>query len=180
MSTSNKAATVPLTRNTSMYISRNCLRLQASDLPLLCERFATSKLRDFSDLSRMTTFGFRGEALASISFVSASMSILTKTKDEALAYKAFYAAGEMVPAKPGQSNEPKACAGTDGTTIAAQDLFFNVPQRRRALKSAAEEYNRALDVAAKYALHYGARGVGFVCKKVSWSRSCRHKLCRTG
>lgn len=114
----------------------------------------------------MTTFGFRGEALASISFVSASMSILTKTKDEALAYKAFYSAGEMVPAKPGQSSDPKACAGTDGTTIAAQDLFFNVPQRRRALKSAAEEYNRALDVAAKYALHYGARGVGFVCKKV--------------
>lgn len=149
----------------SMQIRDNGCGVPARDLPLLCERFATSKLREFEDLTSMATFGFRGEALASISFVSASMSVITKTKEDALAYKAFYAAGSLAPPKPGQSTEPKPCAGVDGTTITAEDLFFNVPQRRRALKSAAEEYNRALDIAGKYALHFGARGVGFVCKK---------------
>lgn len=148
-----------------LQIQDNGHGIRSSDLPLLCERFATSKLRDFTDLAKMTTFGFRGEALASISFVSASMSVVTKAAQDSLAYKAFYASGAMVPAKPGQSAEPKATAGTDGTTIIAQDLFYNTPQRRRALKSASEEYNRALDVVGKYALHYGAKGVGFVCKK---------------
>ncbi|PWN27954.1 DNA mismatch repair protein MutL [Jaminaea rosea] len=148
-----------------LQIRDNGSGIRPGDLPLLCERFATSKLRDFDDLSAMTTFGFRGEALASISFVSASMSVVTKTKQDPLAYKAFYTSGALAPPKPGQSSEPKPCAGSDGTILTAEDLFYNVPQRRRALKSAAEEYNRALDIAAKYALHYGSRGVGFVCKK---------------
>lgn len=60
---------------------------QPADLPLLCERFATSKLRDFSDLSKMTTFGFRGEALASISYVSASMTVVSKARNEGNAFR---------------------------------------------------------------------------------------------
>ncbi|UZJ53980.1 hypothetical protein CBS101457_003300 [Exobasidium rhododendri] len=141
-----------------------------SDMPLLCERFATSKLRDFSDLSKMTTFGFRGEALASISYVSASMNVLSKTHDSEVAYKvgrACYSSGRLVPPKPGQSSAPRPSAGSQGTTITIEDLFYNIPQRRRALKSAAEEYNMALDVVSKYAVHYGGRGIGFTCKKAS-------------
>ncbi|KAN0064614.1 DNA mismatch repair protein Mlh1 [Thecaphora frezii] len=148
-----------------LQIQDNGSGIRHTDLPLLCERFATSKLRDFSDLSKMTTFGFRGEALASISYVSASMSVVSKTRDQDCAFKAYYSCGALVPPKPGQSSAPKQCAGTDGTLISAEDLFYNVPQRRRALRSGAEEYNRALDVAAKYAVHYGGRGVGFTCRK---------------
>ena len=150
-----------------LQIQDNGSGIQPSDLPLLCERFATSKLRDFGDLESMSTFGFRGEALASISYVTASMNVVSKTRNQDCAYRAYYANGSLAPPKPGQSSEPKQCAGTDGTLITAEDLFFNVPQRRRALRSAADEYNRALDVVSKYAVHYGGKGVGFVCRKAS-------------
>ncbi|KAJ9475114.1 DNA mismatch repair protein MLH1 [Pseudozyma hubeiensis] len=150
-----------------LQIQDNGSGIQPSDLPLLCERFATSKLRDFGDLENMSTFGFRGEALASISYVTASMNVVSKTRHQDCAFRAYYANGTLTPSKPGQSADPKQCAGTDGTLITAEDLFYNVPQRRRALRSAADEYNRALDVVSKYAVHYGGKGVGFVCRKAS-------------
>jgi DNA mismatch repair protein MLH1 len=61
-------------------------RLKKSDLLILCERFTTSKLRQFSDLNDIATYGFRGEALASISFVS-HLSVVTKTRDDVCAWR---------------------------------------------------------------------------------------------
>lgn len=60
--------------------------LQHEDLPLLCERHTTSKLREFEDLQTINTLGFRGEALASITFV-AHLSVTTMIDGQAHGYK---------------------------------------------------------------------------------------------
>jgi DNA mismatch repair protein MLH1 len=89
---------------------------QKDDLPLLCERFTTSKLKTFEDLSEIGTYGFRGEALASISHI-AHLTVTTKTSDSSCAWKAQYSDGKLVPPKPGQSADPKPTAGRQGTQI---------------------------------------------------------------
>ncbi|KAH7063339.1 hypothetical protein B0J12DRAFT_758620 [Macrophomina phaseolina] len=135
---------------------------QRDDLPILCERFTTSKLQTFEDLTAIGTYGFRGEALASISHI-AHLSVATRTKGSSCAWKAHYADGKLVPPKPGQGAEPKPCAGRQGTQITVEDLFYNVPTRRRAFRSASEEYAKILDLVGRYAVH--CTGVSFSCKK---------------
>ncbi|CED84675.1 DNA mismatch repair protein-MLH1 family [Phaffia rhodozyma] len=136
--------------------------IRHADLPILCQRFTTSKLRTFSDLETIATYGFRGEALASISHV-AHVSVLTKTKEGNCAWKANYSDGVLIPLRPGESPEPKSAAGNQGTTIIVEDLFFNVPTRRKALKSTSDEFSRILDVVTKYSIHNPS--VSFMCKK---------------
>ncbi|TFK67600.1 DNA mismatch repair protein MutL [Pluteus cervinus] len=145
-----------------LQIQDNGCGIRKVDLPILAERFTTSKLSTFSDLSRLTTYGFRGEALASISFVG-HLSVITKTKAETCAWKTHYADGILVGERPGQSEEPKPCAGNDGTTLIVEDLFYNTPTRLSALRSSSEEYARILDVVTKYAVHNPK--VSFSCKK---------------
>ena len=68
-----------------------------------------------------------------------------------------------MPAKPGQSADPKPTAGKQGTQITVEDLFYNVPTRRRAFRSSSEEYAKILDLIGRYAVH--CTGVAFSCKK---------------
>jgi DNA mismatch repair protein MLH1 len=119
-------------------------------------------LKAFEDLNSIVTYGFRGEALASISHI-AHLTITTKTADSSCAWRAHYADGKLAPAKPGQSAEPKPTAGRGGTQITVEDLFYNIPQRRKAFKSNSEEYAKILDIVGKYAVH--CDGVAFSCKK---------------
>ncbi|KAL4935089.1 hypothetical protein BDV06DRAFT_137678 [Aspergillus oleicola] len=145
-----------------LQITDNGHGIDRDDLPILCERFTTSKLKEFEDLTSIATYGFRGEALASISHI-AHLTVTTKTADSSCAWRAHYGDGKLVPAKPGQSAAPKATAGRGGTQITVEDLFYNVPTRRRAFRSASEEFAKILDVVGRYAVH--CSGVSFSCRK---------------
>ncbi|KAJ2460735.1 DNA mismatch repair protein [Coemansia sp. RSA 2424] len=146
-----------------LQIQDNGHGIRTEDLPLVCERFTTSKLKVYEDLSTIQTYGFRGEALASISHVS-HLSITTKQADSECAYKANYSDGKLVPAKPGGSCAPEPCAGNNGTILVAEDLFYNIPSRKSALKNSRDEYNRIFEVASRYAIHNA--GVAFTCRKI--------------
>lgn len=88
--------------------------IRKGDMDIVCERFTTSKLSSFDDLKSISTYGFRGEALASISHV-AHLIITTKTADSPCAYKAKYEDSKMVPLQSGGKGEPKPCAGNKGS-----------------------------------------------------------------
>ncbi|KAK6828585.1 MutL-like protein [Apiospora arundinis] len=145
-----------------LQITDNGHGIDKDDMSILCERFTTSKLKKFEDLHSIGTYGFRGEALASISHI-AHLTVTTKTKDSNCAWRANYDGGKLVPAKPGQSVDPKPTAGRNGTQITVEDLFYNVPTRRRAFRSASDEYNKIIDMVGRYSIH--CQGVAFSCKK---------------
>mmetsp|Transcript_25480 Transcript_25480/g.100634 ORF Transcript_25480/g.100634 Transcript_25480/m.100634 type:complete len:622 (-) Transcript_25480:2339-4204(-) len=131
-------------------------------MPLACERFATSKLKTFEDLQSITSFGFRGEALASISQV-ARLKIVSMVPDAVCAYGASYADGKIVGASDGQA-VPKPCAGVPGTTVTAEDLFYNMPTRRNANRNASEEYRAIADIVTRYSIRYS--NIAFSCKRL--------------
>nr|CCA18006.1 DNA mismatch repair protein putative [Albugo laibachii Nc14] len=134
------------------------------DLEIVCERFTTSKLQKFEDLCWIQSFGFRGEALASISHV-AHVTITSKPAAQECAYRAKYRDGKPIATCPGSNPDPAPCAGKDGTLIVIEDLFYNLSTRRQALKNAAEQYQRILDIVQKYAIHFASKKIGFVCRK---------------
>ena len=119
-------------------------------------------MQKFEDLQTISTYGFRGEALASISHI-AHLTVTTKNRESNCAWRAYYDGGKLVPAKPGQSPDPKPVAGRQGTQITVEDLFYNVPTRRRAFRSVSDEYNKIIDMVGRYAIH--CSNVAFSCKK---------------
>lgn len=154
----------------SLQVSDDGCGVRDEDLELLCVRHATSKMRSAEDLREMATLGFRGEALASMSYV-AHVSCVTRMRaqqheegddggvgEEAApehATRATYRDGRLV--------DSSACAGTYGTTITVEDLFYASPLRKKALRSPSDEYRRIVDVVSRYAVHH--RGIAFTCRR---------------
>ena len=146
-----------------LHIQDDGCGIAKDDLGIVCERFTTSKLRKFEDLDNIATYGFRGEALASISHV-AHVTITTRTRESRCAYRAKYEDSKLVPMK-GNSIEtkPQPCAGNVGTQICVEDLFYNVSTRRKALEGTSDQHARISEVVSRYAIHNA--GVGFTLKK---------------
>ena len=113
------------------------------DAVLAFERHATSKIAKSEDLSNIATLGFRGEALASIASV-ARVELTTKTEDAAAATRVLIEGGKM--------RDVKDAAHPRGTTITVRDLFFNVPARRKFLRSEATESFHLTNLVTHYAL----------------------------
>ncbi|EED90196.1 mlh1-like protein, partial [Thalassiosira pseudonana CCMP1335] len=157
----------------SITITDNGTGISPTSLPLACTRFATSKLVTVDDLKSIRTFGFRGEALASASMVG-RVCISKTLQNNNCAFKMHYRDGNPTsdPKLPTNKNstatiKPKPSAGKEGTTITVQDLFYNIPSRRRAMegrRSERDEYDRILNCVQRYAVHEAKRGVGFVCR----------------
>ncbi|KAJ7568741.1 hypothetical protein O6H91_01G046000 [Diphasiastrum complanatum] len=145
-------------------ISDNGHGISYEDLPILCERHTTSKINSYEDLQTITTLGFRGEALASMTFV-AHLTVITMTEGQIHGYRVSYKDGAM-------EGEPRPCAAIKGTQIMVENLFYNVIARKKAFKNPSEEYSRILDVISRYAIQ--KIGVSFSCKKHGDSRTDIH------
>src|SRR5258705_1093335 len=113
------------------------------DAVLAFERHATSKIRGSDDLTAIATLGFRGEALASIASV-AKVELTTRTEEAGAATRVTIEGGRM--------RDVQDAAHPRGTTIAVRDLFFNVPARRKFLRSEATETFHLTNLVTHYAL----------------------------
>lgn len=123
------------------------------DAILAFERHATSKIRVSDDLIAIGTLGFRGEALASIASV-AKVELLTSIEGAA--------AGTRVAIEGGRMRDVKDAAHPRGTTISVRDLFFNVPARRKFLRSEATETFHLTNLVTHYALAHPEIAFTFV------------------
>ena len=113
------------------------------DLPLALTQHATSKLRTPADLFTVATMGFRGEALASIASVS-RFRFRSRPGGQELAAEIAAEGGTLTPITPR--------GGAFGTTVEVRDLFFNVPARRKFLKTQATEFGHLAEQFARVAL----------------------------
>lgn len=123
------------------------------DAVLAFERHATSKIRVTEDLAAIGTLGFRGEALASIASV-ARVELTTCTEDAKAATRVTIDGGRM--------RDVKDAAHPRGTTIAVRDLFFNIPARRKFLRSEATETYHLTNLVTHYALAHPEIAFTFV------------------
>ncbi len=127
--------------------------MDEQDAVLSFLRHATSKIATYEELEEIRTYGFRGEALASIAAV-AQVTMKTRREDDEMAVVVKFAGG----------GEPEISrdARPRGTTVSVQNLFFNVPARRKFLKSTNTEFRHIYDVVQRTAIARPDLSIEFV------------------
>ncbi|BFM35565.1 DNA mismatch repair endonuclease MutL [Acinetobacter towneri] len=139
--------------STLIEIIDNGRGIHAEDLPLAVTRHATSKIQTADDLHAIVSLGFRGEALASIAAVSRLTLVSSQTED-GVGYQV------EVNGTAFDHQDIQAVAAQKGTHIRVQDLFFNVPARRKFLKKAGTEFGHIEEIVRRLALtHFDIRFV---------------------
>ena len=119
--------------------------IPAAEVELAFHRHATSKLASADDLQRIATLGFRGEALASIAAVS-RVTMVTRAAEEEV--------GTLIRLEGGRVVDRRSSGRPPGTTVTVEDLFFNVPARRKFLRSDLTERRHIDAWLTRYALAY--------------------------
>jgi len=125
--------------------------ISRDDLEICTQRHTTSKLEKIDDLYSLDTFGFRGEALASINAIS-QMEIITSNNSEGKGYSL----------KEGDIS-PVACP--KGTTIKVENIFYNVPVRKKFLKSKAQEFSKIYNTFLEFVIQYPEIRFQFISDK---------------
>jgi DNA mismatch repair protein MutL len=134
----------------SIRITDNGCGMSKDDVALSYLKHATSKINNIEDIETVRTMGFRGEALSSICAI-ANVEIITKTKDELAGTKVIIKGGKLISIV--ETGAP------DGTSIVVDDLFYNMPVRKKYLKSDSFELAQIIDVVTRMAL--GHNGISF-------------------
>jgi len=129
-------------RTTIQVIDNGC-GMTPDDARTAFERHATSKIRESDDLFSLTTFGFRGEALPSIAAV-AEVQLRTRTADSET--------GTAITIKASEIEQEEPCVCPVGSSFTVRNLFYNVPARRKFLKSNQTEYGHILTEVERVAL----------------------------
>jgi DNA mismatch repair protein MutL len=128
-----------------IHIIDNGSGMSKEDIQYSIKRHATSKISSQSDLEAISTLGFRGEALASISSVS-HLEIISRRASDDLGYKLI--------AQPNKLAEISEVNADKGTQILVKNLFYNVPARRKFLKSNLTEFKHISETMLKFSLSH--------------------------
>jgi len=137
----------------SIEVKDNGSGIPKDQLELAVQKYSTSKITSLEDLHNVMTFGFRGEALASIASVS-EFSIASKTVDALSGYELTLESGKK------QSFQETSFS--EGTRVVVENLFYNTPARLNYLKRPRTEYNHVYDFLQKVALAHPEVGIKFV------------------
>lgn len=128
----------------NIIIRDNGSGIHEDDLLLALTSHATSKIRDSNDLVRVQSLGFRGEALASIASVS-ELTLITRTQDSSHGFKVTGVGNDEI-------EKPIPAAHPFGTTIEVKDLFYNVPARKKFLRTERTEFSHIEELVKRLAL----------------------------
>ncbi len=156
------AVTIELGGKKLIRVDDDGVGMDAEDAQLAIERHATSKIRSSTDLDGIRTLGFRGEALPSIASVS-RFRLRTRARGEA--------SGTEVRVEGGQNLTVKEVGAPEGTSIEVAEIFYNLPARRKFLKSDSAESAQVSKLVTQLALCYPEIGFSLTSagrKTIEW------------